>query len=195
MFSRVFHIAGFIAFALFGSKPLSGTHLAIFNPDIEAIGGKAIAMSTRPDANGTVQKLKKAAKKTDRMASKVRMGIVPKDMVEVAKLEETRVAAKQGALSSLLQSANAEVGNLIAQKQTLVQQIKVFHDTGMKNKIKDLAEKLDVLDGEIDDAKKRGREWGDELNQDRKRPAKRGYSKVIRLFDCDETVTGADDAA
>ena len=189
-----YYFTGFVAFCLFGPKPLSGRYLAIFDPDVESIGGKAIAMSTRPDANGTVQKLKKAATKIERMASRVRVGIAPKDMVEAAKLEDNRISSKRKALSDLLQASNTEVSNLVAEKQAVIAQIKVFNDAGWKPKAKELADKMDTLDSEIEDAKKRGRQWSDELDQDRQHPPKRAYDKVMKLFECAEPLANVDEA-
>jgi hypothetical protein len=189
-----YYFTGFVAFCLFGPKPLSGRYLAIFDPDVETIGGKAIAMSTRPDANGTVQKLKKAATKIERTSSKVRVPITPKEMVEAAKLEDSRIASKRKALSDLLQASTAEVRNLVAEKQAIIDQIKVFNDSGWKAKAKELADKMGTIDTEIEASKLRVRKWSDELDQDRKNPAKRAYTKAMKLFECEEVVATEDDA-
>jgi hypothetical protein len=188
-----YYFTGFVAFCLFGPKPLSGRYLAIFDPDIESIGGKAIAMSTRPDANGTVQKLKKAATKTERMISKVRVGISTKEVIEAAKLEDARMASNKKALSDLLHASNEEVRNLVAEKQLLLDQVKVLNEAGMKPKAKELADKVDTLDTEIHAAKKRGRQWSDELDSERNAPPKRAYIKAMKLLDCEEPVAAADD--
>ena len=70
----------------------------------------------------------------------------------------------------------------------------LFIDTSMKlHKAKELADKVGTLDTEIDAAKKRGRQWSDELDHERKAPPKRAYNKAMKLLDFEEPVAAADD--
>jgi len=189
-----YYFTGFVAFCLFGPKPLSGKYLAIFNPDVETIGGKAIAMSTRPDANGTVQKLKMAATKVERPTTKVRVGFTHKEMAEAARLEEGHTAGRRKALSDLLQASSSEVCNLVAEKQAAIAHIKVCLEAGWKDKAKELSGMLATLDNEIDASKKRGRQWSDELDEDRKNPPKRAYEKTMMVLFCSEPAANPDEA-
>mmetsp|Transcript_70998 Transcript_70998/g.199166 ORF Transcript_70998/g.199166 Transcript_70998/m.199166 type:complete len:422 (-) Transcript_70998:73-1338(-) len=181
-----YYFTGMIAFCLFGPKPLSGKYLNIFNPEVESVMGQPITSSIRAEnkAKFTDGRIKPKISRLNRLQ---KMGLGVKDLVQAAQLEQIRTANRHKVLTDLMQASNAEVQSLIAQKKTLVEQIQAYNQVpALKTRCAQLSDKLDALDEEIEIQRKRGSEWLDELDEDRKNAPKRAFQKCMKSIGCEE---------
>jgi hypothetical protein len=181
-----YYFTGMIAFCLFGPKPLSGTYLSIFNPQVDNVLGTPVTAEIRAE-----NKSKSPGGRASQNHSKLKLlqnrGLGVRDLVQAAQLEQIRATSQHKVITDLMQASNAEVQSLIAQKKTLVEQIQAYGQIpSLGSRIAGLTGKLDVLDEEIDTRRKRSREWQEELNEDSKNAPKRAFEKCMKSIGCEE---------
>lgn len=181
-----YYFTGMIAFCLFGPKPLSGTYLSIFNPEVENVLGQPITSAIRAENKGK-SSIGGASKKLSKLKFLQNRGLGVKDLVQAAQLEQIRNTNRHKVLTDIVQASNAEVQSLIAQKKAMVEQIQAYAQIpALADKCNDLTEKLDALDEDIDSERKRRRVWLDELDEDRQIAPKIAFQKCMKSIGCED---------
>jgi hypothetical protein len=180
-----YYFTGLIAFCLFGPKPLSGKYVSIFNPGVESVLGQPVTPVIRAENKG--RSTGGATPKKSKLKLLQNRGLGVKDLVQTAQLEQIRTTNRHKIITDLMQASNADVQGLIAQKKTLVDQMQAYGQIpALKSRCTELTDKLDALDEEIDTQRKRGREWLEELDDDRRHAPKRAYEKCMKSIGCEE---------